>query len=673
MHVILFEHIKSHKWDEFKKYLNSEKDIDINMMDYSNNYLIHYAVMFNKLDIVELLIKKGARIDTVDKKNRSLLYIPIKHNYGDMIKLLLKYNKIIIGESIIDISDVNGNTPLHYAIGFQNMEFIKLLIEEGSNVNKTDLSGFNSLHLSVYSRSLYICKIIYTLISNINARSNNGETCLHIAVNLGLFDIVSLFLQAGADPNISDLEFEVVPLTYSVNENNKEITELLARYKANPNIQDIYGNTPIHYAVMKNNFSMLTVNYQIPINFNKYNIDGKIPMHLCFDKRNNVDEYVNYFIEKSNLNVQDNNNMSCLHYLTKTGIWVNYMDLLKKKKLNIYLKNKDNKTPLDYADKRLIDVAIDSYIYLLENSTGWKEEWENNCSKDLVKCRRKVKKKIVNLKDECGEFSFPVKKSYVCIDVSEGENVKFCTYTGADIDILVGLIYLLKKYENICSILTSVDKFEIMWSHFKLHIQEDFDNNINKCMKNNKKRFIIIPLGIELNQGQHANYLIYDKKKNEIERFEPHGAGSPQNFYYNPNLLDTILEKRIGYIIKNAKYVRPSDYLPKIGFQLFDVYENVSKIGDPGGFCALWAMWYVDMRIKYKEVQRKDLVEFMIQIIKKKNISFKNLIRNYSVNVLSIRDKILTEAEIDINVWLNEQYTKEQYNLVMQTIKKYFQ
>ena len=107
------------------------------------------------------------------------------------------------------------------------------------------------------------------------------------------------------------------------------------------------------------------------------------------------------------------------------------------------------------------------------------------------------------------------------------------------------------------------------------------------------------------------------------------------------------------------------------GFQYFDVYESkTAKIGDPGGFCALWSIWYTDMRLKYPDIKRKKLVSKLLKEIKANNISFKNLIRNYSINITSIRDQIFSKANITINDFLNDQYTKEQFDTITEEILK---
>ena len=99
--------------------------------------------------------------------------------------------------------------------------------------------------------------------------------------------------------------------------------------------------------------------------------------------------------------------------------------------------------------------------------------------------------------------------------------------------------------------------------------------------------------------------------------------------------------------------------MPKIGFQYFDIMETKKKnIGDPGGFCALWSIWYTDMRLTYPHIDRKKLVKKMIKSIKEQNISFRNLIRNYSKNVLDLRDSLFQNVNMSINDWINDQYTE---------------
>jgi len=504
---------------------------------------------------------------------------------------------------------------------------------------------------------------------------------------------------------------------------NLELTKLLLNKNADPNIQDIYGNTPIHYAIMESSYAcvMELANHKYIkylLNCNLWNIDSKIPLHLFFS---NYDSsklyYIDIFIDKSSMTFQDNNGNNCLHYLCMHGLWIKYINILEHKKLDIFSKNINGLSAIDYVGaeeiNRFLDVASKSYVNRLKQFTNqWEDEFDQICSSDFSKLSDKDKTKIKNINNqydfekEClvittkkiktawkqlqnGEIctrdkSYPLKETKCKITTDIGLRVNFCTYTGSTLDVLMGLIHMLQKHTNACSTLnknyannTELCKFykslgimmnnrceflnfEIVWVHYKLYIMDTFYDLFKKCISK-KNRFIIIPIGIELKNGSHANYIIYDKTINEVERFEPHGSTTPPGLNYNPTLFDDILEKRFQSLNMGIKYIRPKDYLPKIGFQLMDASEtSKNRIGDPGGFCALWSVWYTDMRLTYPELKRNKLVKYLMKNIKLNNLSFRDLIRNYSKNILILRDELLSSAGMDINDWLNDSYTELQ-------------
>jgi hypothetical protein len=102
-----------------------------------------------------------------------------------------------------------------------------------------------------------------------------------------------------------------------------------------------------------------------------------------------------------------------------------------------------------------------------------------------------------------------------------------------------------------------------------------------------------------------------------------------------------------------------------------DSYEiKSSKIGDPRGFCALWCIWYVDQRLTYSHFDRKKLVKILFENIKNNGISYRELIRNYSKYIVNIRDNLLSSINIDINDWLNENYTNQQHEQFIANLQK---
>lgn len=735
---VLFDLIKRHEWNKFISIIKENEEIDVNIKDETGNYLIQYCVLFNQKEALSLLISRNARVDVTDNDNRSIIYYAIKYGYQDILKLLLHFNNISIGIPLVDIQDDNERIPLHYAIQFKNIEATKVLLSSGSNVNLKDKDSHNSLHLAIYSKNLEIVNLIIDKHPAINSQINTGETSLHIACNLELQSIVQKLLEVGADPNIKDNEHELTPLNYAVNLNNTEIVKLLIKYKANINSQDFYGRTVYHYVVQEGNydiFFILTMAHSLieKPNFDIFDADGKTVAHLILETSSTIQkDFLQIILPKANLNIQDNHGQTPMFLICKNGLWKQkyVQDIIKTKKVNIFLKNIRGKRPIDLIDKndlqKFIDLITLSYLHTIRNGNEiWKEDWENACKKELFEndlskeefniinkyikinkntkddvCNKIINKKIIdiyqgNTKSDCVfESSYPRKKNSTCVKLNEGNSIDFCTFTGMTIDVLFGMIYLLNKHKNAISTITSdfiknedlckyyasqgininteceFLNFELIWTHRKLFVPVNFEDIIEQIIVNSKARFIIIPLGIELREGNHANYLIIDKEINEIERFEPNGSEPPYQFNYSPSLLDNVIKTRFQNLIPNIKYFSPSDYLPKIGFQFFDAFEQFEKkIGDPGGFCALWCVWYADQRISNPTIPRKELVIKIIKSAKQQNISFKNMIRNYSKFITDTRNDILKTAKLDINDWQNNNFTTQQYQIIIKNIQ----
>ena len=69
-------------------------------------------------------------------------------------------------------------------------------------------------------------------------------------------------------------------------------------------------------------------------------------------------------------------------------------------------------------------------------------------------------------------------------------------------------------------------------------------------------------------------------------------------------------------------------------------------------------MWWAEQRIS-NNVKPDILSQELIKTIRLSGKSFKNLIRNYSMNIIKIRDIYLTKYNMDINDWITNNYEIE--------------
>ena len=111
---------------------------------------------------------------------------------------------------IVNLTDVNGNTALHYSVSHGNFDVVSFLLDSnGANPNILNKAGYtcnmlislaqinNDAHRAVVRRLFSLGDV------NIRA-SQHGQTALMLAVSHGRLEIVQLLVESGADLNIRD-------------------------------------------------------------------------------------------------------------------------------------------------------------------------------------------------------------------------------------------------------------------------------------------------------------------------------------------------------------------------------------------------------------------------------------------------------------------------------------
>lgn len=194
------------------------------------------------------------------------------------------------------------------------------------------------------------------------------------------------------------------------------------------------------------------------------------------------------------------------------------------------------------------------------------------------------------------------------------------------------MMYLAKKFPDACVLYVDKQKyilknkpFFLVWdSHEnKLYVQHKMLSKFKQCL-DKQPSFILVYLQIK-DDIQHANFLIYDVARRQMERFEP----------LNPDLVKNVDHAILSYFNKKfpgliEKYYKPIDYSPEINFQIKQELEKVTNANDPGGFCVAWSIWYADMRMTYPEIPRDRLVEMSLRKFKLHPELLTTYIRKYA-------------------------------------------
>lgn len=694
MDTKLFNLVKEQKYDELLLLLKNNPSVNININDEFGNFFIEYIIETNNILLIKNILKKEVYLDIIDSNGTTILYNMIKFNKFEILKLIIEKESQNIGISLIDKKDIKGRTALHYCIIFNNSIIFNYLLDNNGDPYVKNNSGENIFFYCLkYNKNSFLITLLKKF-NSLNITNNEGENLLQSSITFKNNNIIEYILNnTNINLNNRTKEFGITALHQLVVFNNIEYIKKIINLGADITLTDYLGNNIIHFAMIENNIkiSKFLINLN-KINLTNTNLNGDTPLHIYLDNnKSNIEyDFLKILIKSTNLNIQNHQGTTPLHYLANINLIEQFNDILINKKLNIFIKDYEGKNVYDIVNnnENIINIVIDSYLNNMKKGE-FIVDWEKECHNVLLNkktkklktpndCKKKIKYTIIN-----DNRSVPKLKE-INYDFKSGLVLKDCYFSGFPIDTLFGLLWLKNKNPTISLILgyplsenTSVLNFYsnmgkdfnykldfincmILWSYQQLFIPSFFDILILNEIKNNAT-VIIIPIGIETTQGAHTNIIFWDIMNNILERFEPNGKNQPINFDYNPNLLDTVLSNYFNKFLKDINYLKPSDYLPDIGFIMIENLENdkCSKIGDPNGFCTAWCIWYCYQKLLNMDnnsISSEKLVLLLINNLKLDAISFKNLIRDFSKNISEYRDIFLEKVGLDINDWILTNY-----------------
>ncbi len=175
------------------------------------------------------------------------------------LPVILKYNppmeKTVFEENLIDDMEAmrlwadedegvnapasgTGTTALLYASMQSNFPAIKMLAEQGANINAKDNDGDTPLHYAARHKQRDIVKFLLEHGADVNAKNNKGVTPMFEAAGYmiktpffsvfekGNIDIMCLLLSHGADINAVNNNNHT-PLHYAIGSQEKELIEFM--------------------------------------------------------------------------------------------------------------------------------------------------------------------------------------------------------------------------------------------------------------------------------------------------------------------------------------------------------------------------------------------------------------------------------------------------------------
>ena len=271
--------------------------------NYGVDEIMYFYAAIGKADYgkVKRYIKKYPKIVNSGIRGMGQETVPLIAALGvgdlDIVKLLLQNG------ADINNQDSKGISVLHAAIQGGNVEQVKLLVEEGADIKAKDHFGMNIYHYALYHPSIEMLNLLYKYNKNIDEPDNKERTPLAAIMaddRPGLDNITMWFLKRGADfSKVIKLAPDMVPV-YIDEKRNEVVKYLIAHSSAYRNYVDHEGNTVSHFSVGLDNAEILNFLLENKYYSNKKNDKGETPLKMAKEiGRNDMAKKIEEYLAQS--------------------------------------------------------------------------------------------------------------------------------------------------------------------------------------------------------------------------------------------------------------------------------------------------------------------------------------------------------------------------------------
>ncbi|XP_026041896.1 death-associated protein kinase 1 isoform X4 [Astatotilapia calliptera] len=254
--------------------LGSLNNYDVNQPNKHGTPPLLIAAGCGNIQIIEVLMRKGAEIRAHDKSGANAIYYAARHGHVATLRFL--HDK----KCPLDVQDKSGETALHVAARYGNVDVVSYLCSIRANPDLTDREQETPLHCAAWHGYSPVARALCQAGCHVDAKNREGESPLLTASARGFVDIVECLVEHGAELETTDKEGHTA-LHLAVRRCQVEVVRCLLRHRCQVDQQDRHGNTPLHIACKDGNLPVVMAICNAKASLDLPNKDGKTAEDLA--------------------------------------------------------------------------------------------------------------------------------------------------------------------------------------------------------------------------------------------------------------------------------------------------------------------------------------------------------------------------------------------------------
>ena len=200
---------------------------------------------------------------------------------GTNLKLILFTTRVVaLGLAIAAPAHAESESPLADAANRQDGCAVRSLLDQGADVNASQVDGTTPLHWAVYHDDLEMTRLLIAAGARVSVRNRYGVPPLSLACQNGNAALVELLLNAGGDPNAALAGGETLLMTAARTGKLGAVNALIAR-GADVNAKERKGQTALMWAAAEGHTAVVDALLQAGADFQSPLRSGFTPLFFA--------------------------------------------------------------------------------------------------------------------------------------------------------------------------------------------------------------------------------------------------------------------------------------------------------------------------------------------------------------------------------------------------------